>query len=140
MRSFSPLLVPMCFFFMLCLGGCGPTSEKLSEVSGKVFVGGKPAEGAVVILVPASAIDDPNAPRPRGVVDSAGDFTLATYNVGNGARPGDYVVVISWFDANAREQTNPKNKISDQFADPKKTPLRATVKEEPTVLEPFKVH
>jgi hypothetical protein len=114
---------------LLLCPSCGP-KVKLYAARGQVFVAGKPAEGAVVVLHPVPAA--PGAPTPSGRVAADGSFTLGTFQAGDGAPAGDYVVAIAWRGDVAR--ANPvtgevPTKLSPTYADPAQSPLRARITE-----------
>lgn len=117
-------------------------------VQGQVQVGGKPAEGALVIFVPADA--NPLALRPTGNVAADGSFTLHSYDpeqrtTYTGAPAGPYVVTVTWPDAPAQEEENavetvePADRLQGRYGDPATSPLRAEVKEGTNVLPPFEL-
>jgi hypothetical protein len=120
----------------LASASCG-SGPKLHPVTGKVFAGDRPAEGANVVLHPVNASAD--SPRPSGIVADDGAFTLHTHPHGPGAPPGEYVVVVTWYPPNARESANPKSKFPEIYGDSTRSPLRATVRDGPTELEPIKL-
>jgi hypothetical protein len=74
--------------------GCGE-SNGLSHVYGKVLHQGEPAVGAIVSFYPkdASAV---NGEVPRGEVASDGSFRLESGDLGRGALPGRYAVLVEW--------------------------------------------
>lgn len=114
--------------------GSGP---KLSPVTGKVLAGDQPAEGASVVLHLVNGPAD--AAKPSGTVGADGTFTLNTHPHGSGAPPGEYVVLVTWFPPDARAKENPRSRLPEMYADPTRSPLRATVKDGPTELEPIKL-
>lgn len=125
--------------FVVALIGCGSSEgPKLSPVRGKVFYGDKPAEGAVVVFQPKSK-DTQNTTAPTGTVQADGSFTLRTYPHGEGAPPGEYTVLVTWYPPDARQKENAKNKLPARYSDPAQTPLTATVKDGATELEPFRI-
>jgi hypothetical protein len=66
-------------------------------VTGKVIYDGKPAEGVEVTFVPTDAPMTPRIPRnPHGVTAADGTFTLTTFQDGDGAAEGGYLVVLKW--------------------------------------------
>ena len=121
-------------------GGGGPT---LHPVKGTVFYEDKPAEGATVVFHPVGGAAD--APKPSGVVGKDGTFTLSTHPHGPGAPEGEYVVLVTWFEAAApakvegRDPPEPKSKLSEQYADAAKSGLKAAVKPGENKLEPFRL-
>lgn len=115
---------------------CAP-GTKLSPVRGKVFHGDAPAAGATVVFHPKGA--PAGAPTPSGAVGDDGTFALRTHPHGDGAPPGEYTVLVTWYPPDARSQENPKNKLPAKFADPAQSPLTATVGNGATELEPFRI-
>ncbi len=78
-------------------GGCG-NSAGLVPVSGKVLYKGEPASGAVVYFHREGGSGAAAQPIPSGTVEDDGRFSLASDNLGNGAKPGKYAVLIEWPD------------------------------------------
>ncbi|MCI0702922.1 MAG: hypothetical protein L0241_17740 [Planctomycetia bacterium] len=124
-------------FLALMVASCTSSAPKLYSVKGQVFHGDAPAEGATVVFQLKNA--GPNAPSPSGTVQADGSFTLRTHPYGEGAPSGEYVVLITWYPEDAREQETPKNKLPARYANPDETPLQATVTDQPLELEPFKI-
>src|SRR5438105_15139802 len=81
----------------LLAAGCSGR-RSVSPVSGQVFVGKKPAAGAMVTFHP---VRDAGGPvyRPNGYADAQGRFALTTYTQGDGAPAGEYVVTVEWIPA-----------------------------------------
>jgi hypothetical protein len=124
---------------VLLLAGCGPARKSVFPVQGQVLDSdGKPAVGAKVIFHPLDD-KDPNAARPLGLVDDAGTFSLTTYNRGDGAAPGSYAVTIEWRGQPTPINRNPEDKLKGRFANANKSPFKATVGNQPTTLEPFRL-
>jgi hypothetical protein len=117
---------------------CGPKGPKLHPVRGKVLYLDKAPEGATIVFQPTGN-PAPDAPKPSGVVAADGTFTLKTYPHGEGAPAGDYAVLITWLPPDARSLENPVNKLPARYADPSSPQLKATVKEGPNEIEPFKL-
>ena len=131
---------------LLGLAGCGvepvagTRNETLYPVHGQVLLAsGKPLTAGAVVFVPTTGQDS----SPRGDLDSSGRFTLDTRGA-VGAPAGDYKVRL--------EPSGAALKSKGGIADPKSLPyparyadadgdsgLNATVKAEPTTLEPFKL-
>jgi hypothetical protein len=131
-RPFGLILAASAAFFALSCSS-GP---KLYPVKGKVFHGDTPAEGATVVFHLKGA--PANSPTPSGTVGADGSFVLSTYPQGEGAPPGDYVVLVTWFPPNARELENAKNKLPERYGTAA-SPLTATVRAESNELEPFRI-
>ena len=76
------------------LSGCGE-SNGLYPVYGQVKYKGEPAAGATVSFYPKSAAG-PQAQVARAEVESDGSFRLESGDLGSGAAPGQYVVLVEW--------------------------------------------
>ncbi|MEZ6139057.1 MAG: hypothetical protein R3B84_00665 [Zavarzinella sp.] len=123
---------------ILIMSGFGcDSANSLYPVAGAVFFEDQPAAGATVIFVPVDG-DREDQARPTGKVDPSGNFTL-THPRGAGAIPGEYIVLVSWFDENARNTDQPKNKLPEKYADQSHQLLRATVQNKTNQLEPFRL-
>ena len=130
---------------LIALSGLGCSGGKpLFPVTAQVFIDGRPATGALVVLHP---IDDtsPAAIRPSGYVDDGGNVKLTSFisrtrATGDGAPAGEYVVTIAWFPADVKEylSKNPNtalpDKLKGRYSQPDKSTLRATVQPQPTTL------
>lgn len=127
-----------CLVLLLVIAGCPRSSVKLYPVRGKVYFRGQPAAGAQVVFQPAGQ-EAYLGPRPSGIVDEQGTFVLRTEPHGEGAPPGEYHVLISWYPPDAREQANPRNRLPAKYCDPTQPLLKATVKAEATELPPFQL-
>jgi hypothetical protein len=69
--------------------GCGGVSGNTAKVKGKVLVGGEPMAGLTVLFQPETG-------RPAtGTTNAAGEFTLTTFNLNDGALVGKHKVAIS---------------------------------------------
>jgi hypothetical protein len=141
---------------LVLLGGCGdgtPPRVEVHPVKGKVLVGGKPASGALVTLVPINSTDA-NALRPQAVVGDDGGFVLGTYSLVDGVPPGDYVVLVVWsgpkkgkgsgsphsFAADAGAAVDqPRDVLNGRFSDPATSKLRVKIDSTTTELQPFKL-
>ncbi|MBP3953701.1 hypothetical protein J8F10_00095 [Gemmata sp. G18] len=126
--------------FAVCaaLTGCGQKGPVLYPVTGKVTApDGKSLEHATVVFHPVDATD-PNAVKPRGKVGADGSFTLTSYTTGDGAAPGEYRVTVElWLSGKGDDP--PANRLSDKYAKPDSSGLKATVNAGPTELTPFTV-
>ncbi len=84
------LLIPAMALFVLGCGGGG--SIPPVPVSGKVLVGGKPVEGAVVTFLSQAKEGGRSA---SGKTDKDGAFKLTTAKTNDGAPPGEYTITIA---------------------------------------------
>lgn len=104
-----------------------PEHPPVFPVTGKVLYEGKPAPGAVVILHTPGVTND--ASRPRGQADANGEFHLTTYEAGDGAPAGDYVVTVEWRQAGDHPEEGAEL-LPPVYGDPKLSPLKTTVTSE----------
>lgn len=83
----APLLVLSALALLISIG-CGQSGPGLLPVSGRVTVDGEPVESGTVTFYPGSG-------RPAtSELSSGGRYQLTTYNSGDGAVSGHYVVTI----------------------------------------------
>ena len=76
---------------LLFVAGCGPTGPATVPVNGTLTIGGQPANGVQINLVPV----DPKLMSATGNVEN-GSFTVFSGNEGKpGAMPGKYKVVLN---------------------------------------------
>ncbi len=133
---------------VLMAAGCGSSGPALYEAGGTVTVDGSPLEGATVTFVPQGD----KMLGGAGRTDAAGKFTLLASSGKPGISAGDYKVTVrkvegEGFDggpnATKEEQEKammdmmtgktgpPKSLIPLSYADATKTPLSATVTDDP---------
>jgi hypothetical protein len=92
-------LIPATILAAGCSSTVNPENQAVvpHPVSGKVVYDGKAAAGVVVTLIP---IDAPMVPRipsnPTGTTMDDGTFRITTFNDGDGAAEGGYLVVLNW--------------------------------------------
>jgi hypothetical protein len=82
----------------LFVSGCGQEDGNRVPVyhtTGKISFEGYIPDGALVVLHPKDS-SSPEALRPTARVQPDGSFTVTTYETGDGAPPGQYVVTVSW--------------------------------------------
>ncbi len=137
------------------LAGCGNPAG-LFPVSGKVLYRGEPAAGAVVYFHRKIEPNSSNGPIPYGVVEDDGSFQLTSDDLGNGAKPGSYIVLVEWRDNSGDrvEVTTSKGKVKQvkrsrlrsgsdrlkgRYFDINKPLLHAEVKAAANSLAPFEM-
>ena len=137
------------------LAGCG-NSAGLVPVSGKVQYKGEAASGAVVYF---HRQGEPGTTRelvPFGIVEEDGRFSLSSADLGSGALPGSYAVLVEWRDekasgvvpATGKGQTNllkrsrihsGPDRLKGRYFNVSKPLLQAEVKPGTNQLEPFEL-
>jgi hypothetical protein len=75
------------FVGLLACIGCGDGKAPTFDVSGRVLVKGKPAQGAFLVFHPNEA-GEKEAPRPYATTNADGEFKLTTYESEDGAPAG----------------------------------------------------
>lgn len=127
---------------LMSCGGCGDaTKPSLISVTGTVTKNGKPVDKAQVAFI------NDKAPRhATGETDAQGKFRLGTLVPGDGAVAGDNVVIVTKSVSKATASNAPPSPeelaktaaggmktdkvdmLPALYADPKTSPLRATIK------------
>ena len=76
----------------LAIAGCGSDVERADvyEVSGKITLNGAPVPDAGVIFSPRDG-----QPLATGRTNTSGEYTMTTYEAGDGAAAGGYDVILS---------------------------------------------
>ena len=74
---------------------CGKTKVRKPTfpVKGQILLAGKPVPNAYIQFHPVDE-EGPNVVRPSGRADSEGTFQLTTYQAGDGAPAGHYLVTV----------------------------------------------
>ncbi len=132
----------------LIVTGCGTAEPKLKPVypvRGSVFVSGMPATGAVVMFHPLPlGTGKARGLTSRGTVGQDGSFRLTTYNTGDGAPEGEYVVAIYWpaaraGNSKADEDSSdlPPDRLGLRYNDPATSTVKATIVAPETQLNRF---
>ena len=127
----------------LLASGCTTGTPGLVQVTGKMLVDGKPAEGASLVFFPDGA-DDPSK-IAAGVVDSSGQYTLIT-NLEPGIHPGKYKVTATWPEPPKEDERfsmgnskDPPDLLKGRYSSAKKTNLTAEITSSTTELPPIEL-
>lgn len=131
-------------FLLGCTGAEGDSSRPATfPVSGVITLGGSPVEGAQVAFNP----EDPTGQGAFGRTDAEGRYQLTTFEAGDGAVPGKYIVMVTKYDvpppeAEASEEEYvppeaggarpkaPKNELPTKYSQMHTSDLRAVVSAE----------
>jgi hypothetical protein len=121
----------------LTLPSCGSSRKPVYPVTGHLYLKHKPVAGATVIFHPVKA-DPTEVAKPAGRVEDDGTFKLTTYDKGDGAPEGDYVVTVEW---RAPKRTpleqHPGDRLRGRYSDPKTSTLRVRVDRQTADLQPI---
>ena len=128
--------------FTLACTSCS-NSSGLYPVSGKVLFNGEPAVGATVTFIRKGSDDPMKEPVEQGVVGADGTFALSG-PAGDGAPPGDYVVLVEWKEGAGKQAgrapaLNAPDRLQKRYLDPANPLLTATVEAKANVLSPFEL-
>lgn len=119
--------------------GCAEPQAPVFPVTGRVTYQGKPAAGAQVFLnaVKPNEIDDVSA---NATVKDDGAYAITTYEPGDGAPAGDYVVTVQWFKfvTNDGGSGAGPNVMPKEYASPASSPVKVSVSG-PTEIPPIAI-
>jgi len=128
---------------MLIFGGCGGGKpwESVHTVRGVVTHKGKPVKDAELAFFPATEEGFPEAVRPWAKTNENGEFTVSTYNNGDGAPAGRYKVTVVHHEiviSKGAMGTKP-NDLPKKYANKDTTDLTAIVERGETNLPEFEL-
>jgi hypothetical protein len=91
------LIVLTCVALCSCSQGpTGPPRKETVPVQGQVVVDGTPAAGVDVVCNPVNGGNAQDFTASHSVTDQEGKFAVTTYEAGDGAPVGEYVLTFSW--------------------------------------------
>jgi hypothetical protein len=122
--------------------GCGeakPERIPLHAVQGAITFKGQPIPGAFLIFHPKTP--DESVPTPRASVNGAGAFALSTYDGGDGAPEGEYIVTVQWYKPirNGADVVAGPNVIPRKYAAPSTSNLSVRVAAGSNQLPPIRL-
>jgi hypothetical protein len=135
------------------LSGCDDGRETVNVVKGKITVGGEPAGGAIIVLIPQEGNEEFLKMRPNGETDDDGNFEINSYLRGDGAPAGRYKAVIQWFgqsepaplqegeeaDDEDKGMSGPVDLLEGRYSDVNTTPLEITIVDGENILDVFEL-
>ena len=134
----SPRLAMVCVAFTACLLQTSCAGRKaVYPVAGKVLFKGRPAAGAIVQFHPENP--DKEVLVPQGETDSEGNFELTSYEFGDGAPAGQYVVTVIWGVPAKGGDGYDRMLVPPKYMRQETSGLNAVVLAQPTTLEPFQL-
>ena len=118
--------------------GCSESETRLTthKVTGRIEKKGVGVPNATIIFHPK------NPPagfiKPRAISNAQGEFTLTTYESGDGAPVGEYEVTLEqWLNDNP--QVGATNRLPKKFGTPNASGLKASVAAAQNILPPFEI-
>ncbi|HXG12520.1 MAG TPA: hypothetical protein VNK04_22380 [Gemmataceae bacterium] len=124
----------------VALASCGTKGRlPVYPVKGKVLVDGKPAKDAFVNFFPKDTGGrEPYAPYAQ--TNENGEFTLSTYETGDGVPAGEYDVTITWpVRYNPISTLWEGDRLKGRYADRNKPPFHVTIDKKAQELPPFEL-
>jgi hypothetical protein len=108
-------------------------------VTGAIQFRGKPVNGAFVTLHPKAPAD--GVPSPRASVAKDGSFAVSTYDGGDGAPAGDYVLTVQWYKPVkvGNDLVGGPNVLPAKYANAKTSDIRITVAAGENRLRPIQL-
>jgi len=113
---------------LLAQAGCSsPEEAKTYPVSGEVTLDGKPLSGATIMLQPAG-----RGSLGFGESDASGLFVISTFELGDGAIPGEHNIVVTYSSTDGDEGADPEKSsivVPARYSKPESSGLQVTVEE-----------
>jgi hypothetical protein len=113
-----------------------PNRKETFPVTGELYVDGKPAALVQVAMHDQAGVDKNQPTFSSTMTGEDGKFALSTYEEGDGAPAGNYVLTFAWqeFNVFSRSYAGP-DRLKGKYSDPKKTDIKVTVEQgKPTDL------
>jgi len=142
----AQLIIRFCILFGICFA-CGCESKKKDRpevypVRGSLFIAGKPAVDARVMLFATANGLLPNVYCPHGIVAADSTFHLTTFMTNDGAPAGDYAVTVVWpgprVKGQAEDEEGP-DRLQGRYADFRRPPATVHITPDTRVLDPIRL-
>jgi hypothetical protein len=130
-RNFTQLFVLAIVFLLPACGNPRGWPQR-HPVRATVLFEGKPPVGATVILRPAA--EEARTVSPQGKVAADGSVVFTTYESGDGAAAGDYVLTAFWFKGDG-----PPNLLPERYRDPETSKIPVHIEPGPNDLGQVKL-
>ncbi len=149
----------VCGVLLMTGVGCSSSNvpmQRTYKTTGRVLLDGQPVGGLDVRFIPKDKTEFKLEETPLGRTDEQGNFTLTTYNTGDGAPAGEYLVAVSYPDqvpvpeeadetaaaiafSKAKKEKGAKPRFPQIYQVPQKSGLSATVPKGGGELPPFEL-
>lgn len=122
--------------------GCmvsGPQHSPVFAVRGRLTIGGKPAEKAIVYFHPRQPIDG-GSTRPLAMVQADGSFRPTTYHANDGLPAGEYAVTVNWpveYDVAPGESVSGDDRLGGRYSRLDQPPALVTIHAGDNELKPI---
>lgn len=104
--------------------GCGAEQRggpriETTPITGKVLVDGQPAGLLLVKCIPTGEAKVPT--NVSGFTDPEGNFSIGTYEAGDGAPEGEYTLVFEWGQYGLSGRYGPPDKLKGAYLKPEQS-------------------
>lgn len=124
MRTFATLVL---MAGLVAAVGCGDGRPTCYPVHGQVTApDGKPAAGALVVFHPISPPAGPTLAH-TATADEAGRFAVTTFDSGDGAPAGEYVLTVIWNTPKKTLMDQEKDRLNGRYANKDASKLKFTI-------------
>jgi len=129
-QTFFPL-VTIVALLVGCGGEAPPFRKATSPAKGKLTVDGTAPGSGIQIQCHPTAGPDATHPTVSAIEsDADGNFSISTYQAGDGLPAGDYTLTFTWQEFNVMSRSySGKDKLNGRYADPKTSPIKLSVKD-----------
>lgn len=129
----------MTLTLLATVAGCGgdPDKPKLGRVSGKVTYKGKSVDAGHIVFTPIQGKGGETGQSATGEIDSSGQYSMTTFNTGDGAILGQHIVTVELRDKDYKspqpkpdgtiDYIMPKSLGPKNYSKTDTSPLRCTV-------------
>jgi hypothetical protein len=122
----------------LVFGCSADKGPRLYPVRGVVRINGEPAKDVNVMFTPVNPPAGGDVPlSPAAVTQEDGSFRLMSFQPGDGAPAGDYLVTVIYPMNRFNKHLSGIDRLRDKFANPKTSGLTARVEPTSNDLPPF---
>jgi hypothetical protein len=121
--------------------GCGDGRIRCYAVKGELYVDGKPAKDCFMYLHPADADAGPGPVHPFGQTEEDGTFAVSSYDAGDGAPAGEYIVTFKWPKPSGllKNRFDGPDQLNNKYSDQKMSKYRITVEKKENVLPRYEL-
>jgi hypothetical protein len=133
------LAATACLVGLLGCSEAKPDRIAVHPAAGTITFKGQPAHGASLTLHPKTAAE--SIPAPRANVEKDGSFKLSTFNGGDGAPEGEYVVTVRWYKLvkEGSDLIAGPNVIPPKYTNPQSSDLTVRIAAGENALPPIKL-
>lgn len=135
----SLLTASVLVWVAVAIPGCGTGERRVAtyKASGQLLApDGGAVASALIVLHPVDAKH--TAPKPRATTDAEGRFQLTTYDTGDGAPEGDFIVTVEqWYRDDPNEA--PTNHLPPALGKPDSSGIRISIAKSENTLEPIRL-